>query len=87
MFSFNINILSWSYTFAKREYKGTVQIDSHRTPIRVNLLLGKRVSCEMENSVPEQMKNLTPQSSFAGSCGEFNRAPSSAAEGSILPGV
>lgn len=66
MFSFNINTLPRSYTSVKREYKGTVRIDSHRTPIRVNLLLGKKVSCEMGNSVPEQMKNLTPRSSFAG---------------------
>lgn len=29
VFSFNINILPRSYTFVKREYKGTVRIDSN----------------------------------------------------------
>lgn len=68
-FSFNINLLSWFYTSVtggKRQYKGKVQIDSHMTLTQVNLLLGKRLSCEMKNSVPEQMKDLKLPCSFPG---------------------
>ena len=63
----------------RREYKGTVQIDSHRTPIHVNLLPGKRANCEMKNSVPEQDEESNTGVPSLGSCSEFNRTPSSAA--------